>query len=164
MFEFGVWEGRSINLLANALPERTIYGFDSFEGLPEAWRGAKRTFDKGSFSAKGKVPHAPDNVKFIKGWYEDTLPEFFQSYPSSIALCHIDCDLYSSTKTVLKHIRPFIRKSTILLFDELINYPHYARHEMKAWLEFLEETRFQYKYLYHDSPDKQVVAKIVLGL
>lgn len=37
IMEFGVYSGRTINHMAN-LTNKTIYGFDSFEGLPEDWR------------------------------------------------------------------------------------------------------------------------------
>ena len=36
ILEFGVGEGRSLRLL-KALTDKTIYGFDSFDGLPEDW-------------------------------------------------------------------------------------------------------------------------------
>ncbi|MEA2981509.1 MAG: hypothetical protein QOF09_3332, partial [Alphaproteobacteria bacterium] len=40
--EFGVYKGDSINHFAGLSPDVTWYGFDSFEGLPEAWTlGAK---------------------------------------------------------------------------------------------------------------------------
>ena len=35
--EFGVWNGRSINYMAEVRPDATFYGFNSFEGLPENW-------------------------------------------------------------------------------------------------------------------------------
>ena len=37
VLEFGVYAGGSITRTANALPNMTIHGFDSFEGLPEDW-------------------------------------------------------------------------------------------------------------------------------
>src|SRR5208337_4301303 len=37
--EIGVWSGSSINTLATRLPGKTIYGFDSFEGLKEDYPG-----------------------------------------------------------------------------------------------------------------------------
>lgn len=36
--EGGVWTGNTIKWLANQFPDRKLYGFDSFEGLPEKWR------------------------------------------------------------------------------------------------------------------------------
>jgi hypothetical protein len=35
--EFGVYKGASINRLAALRPGVKFYGFDSFDGLPEAW-------------------------------------------------------------------------------------------------------------------------------
>jgi hypothetical protein len=35
--EFGVWSGATINHIASRVAG-TVYGFDSFEGLPERWR------------------------------------------------------------------------------------------------------------------------------
>ncbi len=35
--ELGVYTGRSIKKIAEAMPDATVYGFDSFEGLPENW-------------------------------------------------------------------------------------------------------------------------------
>ena len=51
--EFGVYKGDSINRFAGLSPDVIWYGFDSFEGLPEAWTlGAK----KGAFSVGGRLP------------------------------------------------------------------------------------------------------------
>lgn len=36
ILEFGVWRGGTINHIAGKT-KRTVYGFDSFEGLPEDW-------------------------------------------------------------------------------------------------------------------------------
>jgi hypothetical protein len=46
ILEFGVYKGESINYIARRLPKDLIYGFDSFEGLPEFWRNG---LPKGSF-------------------------------------------------------------------------------------------------------------------
>ena len=37
VLEFGVASGSSITGIAGEMPHRTVYGFDSFEGLPEDW-------------------------------------------------------------------------------------------------------------------------------
>ena len=51
--EFGVAEGHSINYLAKHY-KQPIYGFDSFEGLKEDWKG--HSFRKGMFNQLGKLP------------------------------------------------------------------------------------------------------------
>ena len=48
-----------------------IYGFDSFEGLPDAWIPG---FPKGYFDMKGSLPPVAPNVQLIKGWFDETLP------------------------------------------------------------------------------------------
>ena len=69
----------------------TWYGFDSFEGLPEAWTlGAKA----GAFSIGGNLPPVRGNVRLTKGFFEQTLPDFVaQHRGETIALLHVDCDL-----------------------------------------------------------------------
>src|SRR5262245_2534442 len=37
--EFGVYTGGTISFMAKRIGGRVIHGFDSFEGLPEAWGG-----------------------------------------------------------------------------------------------------------------------------
>jgi len=59
---------------------------------------------------------------------------------------HIDCDLYSSTKTVFDWLKPRIRAGTIV-FDEYFNYPNWHQHEFKAFKEFVEECHVKYEYL-----------------
>jgi hypothetical protein len=97
--EFGVYKGDSINHFAKLTPAATWYGFDSIVGLPEAWTlGAKA----GAFSVDGKLLAVRDNVRLIKGFFEDTLAGFVaERRGAKIALLHVDCDLYSSTRTIL---------------------------------------------------------------
>ena len=51
VLEFGVFSGKSINHIASRT-NLQVYGFDSFEGLPEAWRDG---FDQGAFRL-GSLP------------------------------------------------------------------------------------------------------------
>jgi hypothetical protein len=60
--EFGVWSGRTINLIADRVgPSRTVHGFDSFEGLPEDWIGV---YSEGYFHTGGTLPYVRSNVAF----------------------------------------------------------------------------------------------------
>ena len=56
--EFGVASGRSINHIAKLVPHETVFGFDSFDGLPEDWQGV---MPKGTFRRK-ELPAVRDNV------------------------------------------------------------------------------------------------------
>ena len=70
--EFGVASGHTINYISKFTND-TVYGFDSFEGLPEKWRDG---FDKGAFTRNGEFPNVNTNVQLIKGWFNETLPNF----------------------------------------------------------------------------------------
>jgi predicted O-methyltransferase YrrM len=48
ILEFGFFEGASINYMSSIVDgDRRLYGFDSFEGLPENWR---QDYEKGRFA------------------------------------------------------------------------------------------------------------------
>jgi hypothetical protein len=142
--EFGVRSGSTINHIARHNPGRTIHGFDSFDGLPEAWSGY--TMDKGAFRGEG-IPVVADTVELHVGWFDDTLPQFLDAHPGDVAFVHIDSDIYSSAKTVLDNLAPRIRPGSIIVFNEYFNYPNWKRHEFKAFQEFCATYRVEYRYL-----------------
>lgn len=138
ILEFGVWVGNSINKIASRNPHVSIYGFDSFEGLPEDWSGL---FVRGSFNMQGQLPKVYPNVQLVKGWFSETLPDFkarVMTKKRQISLLHIDCDLYSSTKTVFEHLAENIGPGTVIVFDELMNFDNFERHEMRAFFELTQ--------------------------
>jgi len=164
--EFGVWVGTSANIIANfmksiAKQNKILYGFDSFEGLPEDWTDPETNIvqeegKKGHFSLNGDIPISNNpNVKFIKGWFDDTLPEFIRGKTEPIALLHVDCDLYSSTKTVFDNLAQHIVPGTVIMFDEIYNYPGCEAHELKAFREFIEKYSVSYKWLAHVDDGRQ---------
>jgi len=138
-----------------------VHGFDSFEGLPQDWRKAdddgvgspssasRKAFAKGSFSLtdSNKLPDVEENARLVKGWYNITVPTFVQGLlraaarqrksPPQARLVHVDCDLYGSTLEVLRPLRPLLGPGTVLVFDELVNYPGFLTGEMKALYELL---------------------------
>ena len=157
VLEFGVFSGRTINSIADKLPSRKIYGFDSFEGLPETWQRDDGGFAAGHFHTNGELPKVPTNVKLIKGWFNETLPVFKADLAqheddNKIALLHIDCDLYSSTKTVFDEIGHLITKNTIIVFDELLNYPNAESHELLALYEFLQSSGHEIAWIGKNGP------------
>lgn len=154
--EFGVWNGHTINIVGKKLKKWNIYGFDSFEGLPEKWRDG---YEPGFFSTNGKLPKVPKNVNLVKGWFDVTIPEWKQQHNfSHIDILHIDCDLYSSTKMVFDSLSHMISTDTIIIFDELINYPTFEDHEIKAFYEFLQMTSYDTQVLYAGGYNSEKVA------
>jgi hypothetical protein len=155
--EFGVYKGNDITKIS-AFTEKTIYGFDSFEGLPEDWTHFQK---KGRFSLDGMVPdNMPANVKLIEGWFSDTLPLFLQKHTGPIAFLHIDSDLYSSAQYVLSLLQPQIVEGTVILFDDFLNYPGWQQGEYKAFIEFVEQTKISYGFLGFASSHSSVALRV----
>lgn len=144
--EFGVWQGASINYFGQ-FTRQIVYGFDSFEGLPEKWRTG---FGEGHFSMDGKFPNVRDNVTLIKGWFDQSLPVFLADQQNrSISFVHFDADLYSSTAFILSSIAPWLAPEAIFVFDELINYDGFDgdNGELRAWDEFIQEYDVNYSWI-----------------
>jgi hypothetical protein len=142
ILEFGVATGRTINQIASLTDDR-VYGFDSFNGLPEDWRPG---ILKGEFKQE-QLPDVRDNVELVVGLFDDTLDKFLEEHPGPIKFCHVDCDLYSSTKTILSKLEGRVVEGSVFMFDEFCRYEGYQEHEYKAFLEFLDKTGWKVKYL-----------------
>lgn len=144
MLELGVFSGKSIWVIAQRTP-RVVHGFDSFEGLPEDWTGNKDP--KGQYSTGGRMPEVPANVRLHRGWFSETLPGFLEAHSEEIAFMHIDCDLYSSTRTVLEATAGRLREGTVIVLDDYFNFPGWRNHEFKALQEFVRATGIEYEYI-----------------
>lgn len=142
--EFGVFKGVTINFISANKPDKIVYGFDSFKGLPETWRTG---FYETTFNMGNALPKVNDNVRLIKGWFNETLPEFVKEHPEKCEFIHIDCDLYSSTKTIFSELRKHIVSGTVIAFDEYFNYPGWQKGEYKAFMEFVEENHLEFEYI-----------------
>lgn len=136
--EFGVFTGTSLNIIADNT-DKMVYGFDSFEGLPEAWNG----LSQGHFSCDVPI-FDKKNVKLVKGYFDTSIPEFLKTTDEKIAFMHIDCDLYSSTKCIFDNFKNRFQTGSVVVFDELFNYNgvDWKNHEYRAFKEFLEETKY----------------------
>lgn len=158
ILEFGVFSGETINTLAAALPERQLFGFDSFEGLPEAWAG----LDKGHFSTGKRLPVVQPNVELLVGWFDQSLPAFLKAHAvEQVPLLHIDCDLYSSTQTVFRLLGDRITSGTIIVFDEYFNYPGWQEHEYLAFQELVRYRKLGYEYIGLSPTYQHVAARIL---
>ncbi len=128
ILEFGVFKGESLQTFAERCPNRQVYGFDSFEGLPDDWW----TRPKGTFKTDLPVIDKP-NVTLVKGYFEESVPRFLENWSGRPALVHVDCVLYKSTMASLLPIINKCQIGTVVLFDEYYNYPKFAHHEWLAW-------------------------------
>jgi hypothetical protein len=143
--EFGVASGRTVNYISNFTTD-TVYGFDSFEGLPEKWRDG---YDKGAFTRNCNLPRVNHNVELIKGWFDTTLPNFIKTHDKKVSFIHMDADLYSSTKCIFDNLKDYIDTDCVIIFDELVNFPGFdgETSELKAFYEFITENNVDYEWI-----------------
>lgn len=141
--EFGVSQGHSLKWwVANARhPDVRFYGFDTFTGLPEDWG----VYKAGDMGTGFRVPDIPDlRVEFIKGLFQDTLPDFMGRWPGNRRkLIHLDADLYTSTLYTLTMLHPRLRAGDVLLFDEFA----VPNHEFLAFQNYVDSYRLKFEVI-----------------
>lgn len=141
--EFGVWRGESLAVICEAAPERDVWGFDSFEGLPEDW-GAVLPKE---FFKLDSLPRTRPNGRLVKGWFSETLPGFLADHPGPVRFLHLDADLFSSTREVLDLVRDRLVDGSVIVFDELLNVVDWEKNEYRALKECLEDRSVGFRYL-----------------
>ncbi len=146
IMEFGVSYGRSASFFSEQLSmsndSRKIFGFDTFTGLTEDWAGTNMM--KGTFNRKGIPPKLNARIELIKGDILKTLVPFLHQNSDQISFVHIDTDTYTPCLHILRNIKPRLVKGTIILFDELVGYPSFEHHELKALNEVLERSSYEF--------------------
>jgi O-methyltransferase len=144
--EFGVAEGNTMRDWVNLNQHEAsrFFGFDTFEGLPEDWKVFTKVLPKGTFSAGGKIPKINDpRVKFIKGLFQTTLPDFLKDFTAkSRLIINCDADLYTSTLYVLATLNHLIVPGSIVVFDEFS-----TMQEFRAFRDFTQSFMRNYKLL-----------------
>jgi Macrocin-O-methyltransferase (TylF) len=127
-----------------------MHGFDSFEGMPEPGKFDQRVgWGKGAMACgqdkfvglmdRAGIPR--DSYQLHAGFFENSLtPELRKTLEArKPSLVMMDCDFYSSTKTVLEWLRPILCDGTIFMFDDIwayMGHPNFG--ELRAIREFNE--------------------------
>ena len=137
VIECGVGTGKTLKTIVSLVkPTQAIFGFDSFDGLPEDWdMNSKVTYPAGSFECD---PPDIDGVELCVGLFADTLPAWKKEHTGNISLLHIDSDLYSSAVTVLSEFNDQIVPGTVLVFDDMYETPRYTNWEQGEYKAFIE--------------------------
>ena len=155
--EFGVGSGTTLNFIARHAEEHTIYGFDSFHGLPEEWRMSDaRVYPKYKYSRNGVMPSLEQqNIHIVPGYFDQSLPDFLRTMGQKCSFLHIDCDLYTSTIGIFRNLFEHGRivAGTVILFDEFHNYKYFENDEFKAFKEMFVDNDIPFRWLAHtESP------------
>jgi O-methyltransferase len=137
--ETGVWRGGSMMLAKAVLNERgdtarKLWLADSFEGMPVPRETDKSKSFQEDFSDRDfliatqeqvqanfkRFGLLDDNVKFLKGWFCDTLPT---APIKQLALLRLDGDLYESTVDALTALYPKLSVGGYLIVDDYHSWP-----------------------------------------
>lgn len=136
LVETGVWRGGTAIYLRAILAalhdeHRRVWACDSFEGLPEA-DAERYPMDvpmrfhehrelaigleqvRAAFERYGLLD---DRVRFVQGWFRDTLPGVAEEI-GSIAVLRLDGDMYESTIDALTHLEPLVSPGGFVLVDD----------------------------------------------
>lgn len=134
--EFGVYRGGSLNWLARwseSRPDPRVFGFDSFQGLPEDWQMSPAARAERGCFALAELPTVLANARLVPGRFEHTLPGWLSEHQGPVAFVHLDADLYSSTRFALAQLDARIVPGTVLVFDELSDWT--GQHKYDQWRE-----------------------------
>jgi O-methyltransferase len=140
--ECGVWRGGMSAAMADALPGRAHFLFDSFEGLPAAkeidgpaalnWQrdtASPGYFDncraERSFAEKAMRMSAAREFHLIQGWFDKTLPGL--KLPEPIAVLRLDADWYESTMACLNALYPQVMPGGLVILDDYYTWDGCAR-------------------------------------
>ncbi len=147
-------------LRATGLDSVRLFGFDSFEGLPETtedsdiWsRGQFRSDYEFTVERLREAGVDLDRTRLIRGFYEDSLtPELYEREELRRAsVIMLDCDLYTSTVEALAFCRPLIQGFACLLFDdwESADESHGQKRALREFRELHPELEFEEAGRYH---------------
>jgi O-methyltransferase len=133
LIETGVWRGGAAIFMRAALEafgdhQRAVWAADSFEGLPKPdpsratdvrdalWRHPELAVPleevQANFARYGMLD---ERVRFLKGWFEETLP----SAPiERLSILRLDGDMYDSTMVALSALYPKLSVDGYVIVDD----------------------------------------------
>jgi O-methyltransferase len=160
--ECGVWRGGSmmaaaLTLLGEHDLTRTLYLFDTFEGMPSptevdratsSGKSAALLLEEADESSLiwahaalddvranlASTNYPTERIRFMRGRVEDTIP---RAAPENIAILRLDTDWYASTRHELIHLYPKLSVGGVLVVDD---YGHWEGAR-KAVDEFINDNR-----------------------
>ncbi|MBF0504238.1 MAG: hypothetical protein HQL14_03950 [Candidatus Omnitrophica bacterium] len=165
-YEFGLFKGFSFWFAEQVSKEYvgsefTLYGFDSFEGLPqtkvdnEVIQWAKGNYAASyDFVTSELLKNDADfsRIKLFKGFFQKKYFDRLKKEEKfkKAAICVIDSDIYESCVATLDFIKEYLAPGSVLLFDDYNALNKNDHHgERKALKEFeMSNPAFQKQHLF----------------
>lgn len=136
LIETGVWRGGACILMrailrVHGVGDRNVWLADSFQGLPAPSLNADQGYDLSESSyTKVSLEQVQEafqrfglldpQVKFLKGWFKDTLPT---APIGRLAVLRTDGDLYESTMDVLNSLYHKVSTHGFVIVDDYHDWP-----------------------------------------
>ncbi|MFI1913931.1 TylF/MycF family methyltransferase [Nocardia sp. NPDC020380] len=140
LIETGVWRGgicifMRAYLRAHDIKDRTVWVADSFQGMPEIGPDGHPMDHRLALHRANHVLGIPleqvrqnfakydlldDQVRFLPGWFHDTLPT---APIDQLAILRLDGDLYQSTLDSLTHLYPKLSPGGYVIIDDYVLPP-----------------------------------------
>ncbi|MGH2521817.1 MAG: TylF/MycF/NovP-related O-methyltransferase, partial [Anaerolineales bacterium] len=137
LIEAGVWRGGACIFMrgllkAHAVSDRVVWVADSFRGLPPPLHKVDKADPAGALHKDRQLAISleqvkanfaaydllDDQVRFLKGWFRDTLP---QAPMERLAVMRLDGDLYESTMDGLVSLYPKLSSGGYVIIDDYGN-------------------------------------------
>jgi O-methyltransferase len=131
LLEAGVWRGGSCIFMRavlklHGITDRTVWAADSFQGLPAPSLEADRDYDlsevpilavpqKEVEAAFERFGLLDSQVKFLKGWFKDTLAD---APVSRLSVLRLDGDYYESTMDILNALYHKLSAGGFVIVDD----------------------------------------------
>jgi O-methyltransferase len=153
-FEFGLWQGKTFRYarrmkLRYHLNQMTLWGFDSFEGLPRSSETRDNIWAPGQFRnpedqlrrALKRAGFQDSEFELVPGFFCDSLNGALHHRMAgrTAAVVYVDCDLYESTRDVLRFVQRYLLNGSIVCFDDFYCFKGAPdQGEQRALREFLQ--------------------------
>lgn len=123
--EAGVYHGGTLMRMAVEAPERLVYGFDTFAGMPDEMDHDGEPHGVGDFGdvdvvSMMEVLSAEPNVTLRQGIFPQSASGL---EGERFALVHLDFDWYSSTAAAIEWFLPRMSRGGVMIFDDY-DWPH----------------------------------------
>jgi hypothetical protein len=128
IIEFGSYRGGGLaffgTLLQELYPHATVYGLDSFAGMPAVdmdlnLHGEGEFADTSVEDVRAYLDGLGlDNVVLVKGLVEDTFPMLSRSPLPTFGLAHIDLDLYEPIRYIQQSLWPHMASGGYVAYDD----------------------------------------------
>jgi len=122
----GVWNGGSTIILGSFAPEREVWAFDSFEGLPapspldgsKSFRHVGDCLGSEQMLRAGFAAHNdPTRLHVVRGWFDQTFAKA-RDQVGPIAVLHADGDWYASVKLTLETFYDQVSPGGFIVIDD----------------------------------------------